>query len=66
MGRQNVLFLNPHLQKEVFFAPVQFLKDSCPIVNVSAMNNEEFKLLVPLVVKINFRKYNIKYYKENR
>ena len=58
MRQQNVLFQNPHLQKENFSSPVQFPKNSCPIVNVSAMNSEEFKLLVSLVVKINFRKCN--------
>lgn len=45
--------------------PVQFLKDGCPIVNVSSMSDEEFKLLVSQVGKINYRKYNVKYYKEN-
>ena len=44
--------------------PVQFLKDGCPIVNVSAMNDEEFGRLVGQVEKINYRKYNVKYYNE--
>ena len=52
-------------KKGIIPDPVQFLKDGCPIVNVSAMNDEEFKLLVSQVEKINYRKYNVKYYKEN-
>lgn len=46
--------------------PVQFLKDGCPIVNVSSMSNEEFKRLVSQVGKINYRKYNVKYYNKNK
>lgn len=43
--------------------PVQFLKDGCPIVNVSAMSDQEFGQLVKQVEKINYRKYNVKYYR---
>ncbi len=42
--------------------PVQFLKDGCPIVNVSRMTDEEFRLLVKDVEHINQRKYHIKFY----
>lgn len=42
--------------------PVQFLKDGCPIVNVSSMNDEEFAQIVHEVEKINYRKYTVKYY----
>ncbi|MBQ9077713.1 MAG: B12-binding domain-containing radical SAM protein [Muribaculaceae bacterium] len=42
--------------------PVEFLKDGCPIVNVSQMNDTEFANLVTIVEKINHRKYNVKYY----
>ncbi len=42
--------------------PVQFLKDGCPIVNASSMNNEEFSQLVEIVEKNNYRSYNVKYY----
>lgn len=42
--------------------PVQFLKDGCPIVNVSKMSDEEFDQLVKEVERINYRQYNVKYY----
>lgn len=44
--------------------PVQFLKDGCPIVNVSRMSDDEFGQLVKEVEKINYRKYNVKYYRQ--
>ena len=43
--------------------PVQFLKDGCPITNVSAMTDQEFEGLVKQVESINQRKYNVKYYR---
>lgn len=43
--------------------PVEFLKDGCPIVNVSQMNDDEFAELVRIVEKMNYRKYNVKFYK---
>ncbi|MBO4281750.1 MAG: radical SAM protein [Bacteroidales bacterium] len=52
-------------QKGVIPDPVQFLKDGCPIVNVSSMSDEKFKLLVEQIERINYRKYNVKYYREN-
>lgn len=42
--------------------PVEFLKDGCPIVNVSKMNDKEFVDLVTIIEKINYRKYNVKFY----
>lgn len=42
--------------------PVQFLKDGCPVVNVSNMNDEEFKKLIKDIEIINHRQYNVKYY----
>ena len=42
--------------------PVQFLKDGCPIVNVSSMSDWEFERLVKQVESINRRKYNVKNY----
>lgn len=44
--------------------PVEFLKDGCPIVNVSQMNDAEFATLVTTIEKMNYRKYNVKYYKK--
>lgn len=44
--------------------PVEFLKDGCPIVNVSQMNDTEFATLVTTIEKMNYRKYNVKYYKK--
>lgn len=43
---------------------VEFLKDGCPIVNVSQMNDTEFATLVTTIEKMNYRKYNVKYYKK--
>ena len=42
--------------------PVQFLKDGCPIVNVSSMTDEEFDGLVKEIERINYRKYTVKHY----
>ena len=42
--------------------PVQFLKDGCPIVNVSKMSDLEFKKLIKDIERINYRQYNVKYY----
>ena len=42
--------------------PVQFLKDGCPIINVSRMNDNEFANLVHQIELINDRHYNVKYY----
>ncbi len=42
--------------------PVQFLKDGCPIVNVSQMTDSEFCEVVNEIEKINGRKYNVAYY----
>ena len=43
--------------------PVQFLKDGCPIVNISKMSDSEFDDLVQQIERINYRKYIIKNYK---
>ena len=48
----------------VIHHPVEFLKDGCPIVNVSQMNDSEFAALVTTIEKMNYRKYNVKYYKK--
>lgn len=42
--------------------PVQFLRDGCPIVNLSQMTDEQFDRLVHLIEKTNYRKYNVKHY----
>ncbi len=42
--------------------PVEFLKDGCPIVNVSKMNDKEFNTLVKQIEEINYRKYLVKHY----
>ena len=46
--------------------PVQFLKDGCPIVNVSAMSDLEFEQVVKMVESFNQRKYNVKNYKNGK
>ena len=45
--------------------PVRFLKDGCPIVNVSSMSDDEFDGLVSKIEKINGRIYNVKHYRRN-
>ncbi len=42
--------------------PVQFLKDGCPIVNLTRMSDLKFKEVVGLVERINQRHYLIKRY----
>ncbi len=49
-------------QSGVIPNPVRFLQEGCPIVNVSKMSNSEFAEIVQKVEKINYRKYNVKYY----
>lgn len=44
--------------------PGQFLRDGCPIVNVSSMSDEEFLDIVARVEAINGRHYNVKSYKQ--
>lgn len=41
---------------------VQFLRDGCPIVNLTKMSNEEFRALLHEVERMNYRKYNYKEY----
>lgn len=42
--------------------PVQFLKDGCPIVNLTKMSDDEFLALVSEVEKRSGRKYKVKFY----
>ena len=44
---------------------VQFLKDGCPIVNVSSMTDSEFARVVEAVEHISGRHYNVKYYRHH-
>ncbi|MDR2009085.1 MAG: B12-binding domain-containing radical SAM protein [Bacteroidales bacterium] len=44
---------------------VQFLKDGCPIVNTSRLNDVEFDKLIKLVEKENHRTYTVKKYINN-
>ena len=41
---------------------VQFLRDGCPIVNLTRMSNEQFRSLLHEVERMNYRKYNYKEY----
>lgn len=43
--------------------PVQFLKDGCPIVNLSKLNDAQFAELVTLIEQENGRNYFVKKYK---
>lgn len=49
-------------KKKIIPDSVQFLKDGCPIVNLSKMSDDEFDSLVGKIEKINYRKYNVKHY----
>lgn len=49
-------------QKKIIPDPVQFLKDGCPIINISQMSQSKFLELVHAVEKINYRHYNVKDY----
>lgn len=51
-------------QSGVIPDPVKFLQDGCPIVNVSKMDNRQFADLVHEIEKVNYRKYNVKYYSD--
>lgn len=42
---------------------VQFLKDGCPIVNLSRMTDDDFLKMMNRVEKYNYRKYNYKNYR---
>ncbi|MCD8176563.1 MAG: B12-binding domain-containing radical SAM protein [Tannerellaceae bacterium] len=44
-------------------SPVEFLKDGCPVVNLTQMDDLKFKELVNSIEKINHRHYNVKTYK---
>ena len=46
--------------------PIEFLKDGCPIVNVSQMTEQEFVDLVTIIEQMNYRKYNVKFYKSSK
>ena len=41
---------------------VQFLKDGCPIVNLTKMTDTEFDMMVQQVESINHRQYNVRHY----
>ena len=42
---------------------VQFLKDGCPIVNLTRMEETEFRRMMNRVEKFNYRKYNYRDYR---
>ena len=42
---------------------VRFLKDGCPIVNLTRMPEEEFRNMMNRVEKFNYRKYNYRNYR---
>ena len=43
---------------------VRFLKDGCPIVNLTRMSEQDFLSLMNRVEKFNYRKYNYKNYRD--
>lgn len=42
--------------------PVQFLRDGCPVVNLTTMNDQEFAEIVSEVENLSNNRYNVKYY----
>lgn len=44
---------------------VQFLKDGCPIVNLTRMSDDEFLKMMNRVEKFNYRKYNYRNYRND-
>lgn len=42
--------------------PVQFLRDGCPVVNLTTMNDREFAEIVSEVESLSNNRYNVKYY----
>lgn len=44
---------------------VQFLKDGCPIINLTRMTDDEFLKMMNRVEKFNYRKYNYKNYRND-
>lgn len=44
---------------------VQFLKDGCPIINLTRMTDDEFLRMMNRVEKFNYRKYNYKNYRND-
>ncbi len=44
---------------------VRFLKDGCPIVNLTRMSDKQFSQMMKRVEKINCRKYNYKNYRND-
>ncbi len=45
---------------------VQFLKDGCPIVNLTRMDEAEFLSMMNRVEKFNYRKYNYRNYRHDQ
>ena len=43
--------------------PVQFLRDGCPIVNLTTMNDDEFLKMVHNSEQCGGRKYSVKFYR---
>lgn len=43
--------------------PVQFLRDGCPIVNLTTMNDDEFLKMVHISEQCGGRKYSVKFYR---
>jgi hypothetical protein len=49
-------------RRGVIADPVQFLRDGCPIVNLSMMSREEFVSLVGRVERESGNRYKVEYY----
>lgn len=45
---------------------VQFLKDGCPIVNLTKMPEDDFRKMMNRVEKFNYRKYNYRNYRDGQ
>lgn len=45
---------------------VQFLRDGCPIVNLTKMPEDDFRKMMNRVEKFNYRKYNYRNYRDDQ
>lgn len=57
------IIYNRACQEGIIPDKVRFLKDGCPIVNLTRMSDDEFLKMMNRVEKFNYRKYNYKNYR---
>lgn len=59
------IIYNRACQEGIIPDKVRFLKDGCPIVNLTRMTDDEFIEMMNRVEKFNYRKYNYKNYRND-